>query len=148
MGKYSCRYSGRFYLRPLFFLIYTNDLAEKLFSYLKLFVDDTCLFSVVWNEYLCKWNLCQLEKYWGLGSSMENEFQIRSVEAGTRYYKPDFDENIKGVFRKNSKSFGLSRKLRNFLPRPSYLQIYKSLATPYLVYGDINYDQAVIGSFQ
>ena len=79
---------------------------------------------------------------------MENEFQIRSVEAGTRCYQPDFDENIKGVFRKNSKSFGLSRKLRNFLPRPSYLQIYKCLATPYLDYGDINYDQAVIGSFQ
>ena len=41
--------------------------------------------------------------------------------------KLDFDEHIKRVFDKTSKSIGLIRKLRNFLPRPSLLQIYKSL---------------------
>ena len=40
--------------------------------------------------------------------------------------KLDFDEHIKGVFDKTSKYIGLIRKLRNFLPRPSLLQIYKS----------------------
>ena len=30
--------------------------------------------------------------------------------------KLDFEEHIKGVFDKTSKSIGLTRKLRNFLP--------------------------------
>ena len=41
--------------------------------------------------------------------------------------KLDFDEHIKGVFDKTSKYIGLICKLRNFLPRPSLLQIYKLL---------------------
>ena len=60
----------------------------------------------------------------------------------------DFDEHIKGVFDKTSKSIGLIRKLRNFLPRPSLPQIYKSFVRPHLDYGDIIYDKAFIGSFQ
>ena len=40
--------------------------------------------------------------------------------------KLDFDEHIKGVVHKTSKFIGLIRKLRNFLPRPSLLQISKS----------------------
>ena len=62
--------------------------------------------------------------------------------------KLDFDEHIKGVFDKNSKSVGLIRKLRNFLPKPSLLQIYKSFVRPHHDYGDITYDKAFIGSFQ
>ena len=62
--------------------------------------------------------------------------------------KLDFDEHIKGVFDKTSKSIGLIRKLQNFLPRPSLLQIYKSFVRPHLDYGDIIYDKAFIGSFQ
>ena len=62
--------------------------------------------------------------------------------------KLDFDEHIKGVFEKTSKSIGLIRKLRNFLPRPSLLQIYKSFVRPHLDYGDIIYDKAFIGYFQ
>ena len=62
--------------------------------------------------------------------------------------KLDFDEYIKGVFDKTSKSIGLIRKLRNFLPRPSLLQIYKSFVRPHLDYGDIIYDKAFIGFFQ
>ena len=45
--------------------------------------------------------------------------------------KLDFDEHIKGVFDKTSKSVGLIRELRNFLPRPSLLQIYKSFVRPH-----------------
>ena len=62
--------------------------------------------------------------------------------------KLDFDEHIKGVFDKTSKSIGLIHKLRNFLPRPSLLQIYKYFVSPHLDYGDIIYDKAFIGSFQ
>ena len=60
----------------------------------------------------------------------------------------DFDEHIKGVFEKTGKSIGLVCKLRNFLPRPSLLQIYKSFVRPHLDYGDIIYDKAFIGYFQ
>ena len=62
--------------------------------------------------------------------------------------KLDFDEHIKGVFDKTSKSIGLIRKIRNCLPRPPLLQIYKSLVRPHLDYGDMIYDKAFIGSFQ
>ena len=62
--------------------------------------------------------------------------------------KLDFDEYIKGEFEKTSKSIGLIRKLRNFLPRPSLLQIYKSFVRPHLDYGDIIHDKAFIGYFQ
>ena len=62
--------------------------------------------------------------------------------------KFDFYEHIRGVFDKTSKSIGLMRELRIFLPRPSLLQIYKSFVRPHLDYGDIIYDQTFIESFQ
>ena len=58
------------------------------------------------------------------------------------------EEHIKGVFDKTSKSFGLICKFRNFLSRPSPLQIYKPFTIPHLDYGDIIYDKVFIGSFQ
>ena len=62
--------------------------------------------------------------------------------------KLDFDKHIKGVFDKTSKSIGLIRKLRIFLPRPSLLQIYRSFVRLHLDYGDIIYDKTFIASFQ
>ena len=62
--------------------------------------------------------------------------------------KLDFDEHIKGAFDKTSKSIGPIRKLLNFLPRLSLLQICKSFVRLHLDYGDIIYDKAFIGSFQ
>ena len=62
--------------------------------------------------------------------------------------KLDFDEQIKGLFEKTSKSIGLIRKIRNFLPRPNLLQIYKFFVRLHLDYGDIIYDKAFIGYFQ
>ena len=62
--------------------------------------------------------------------------------------KFDFEGHIKGVFGKTSRSIGLNRKLRNFLPGGSLLQIYKSFVRPRSDYGDVIYDKAFIGSFQ
>ena len=59
--------------------------------------------------------------------------------------KRDFDEHVKESLRK---SIGLIRKLRNLLPRPSLLKIYKSFVRPHLDYGDIIYDKAFIECFQ
>ena len=37
-------------LKPLFFLIYINDLSDGISSIVKLFADDTSVFSVVQNN--------------------------------------------------------------------------------------------------
>ena len=37
-------------LGPLLFLVYINDLPEGLTSNVKLFADDTSIFSVVWES--------------------------------------------------------------------------------------------------
>ena len=37
-------------LGPLFFLLYINDLTDDILPIVKLFADDTSLFSVVQNE--------------------------------------------------------------------------------------------------
>ena len=42
---------------PLLFLIYINDLPEKLVSNPKLFANDTSLFSVIRNKHLSTQNL-------------------------------------------------------------------------------------------
>ena len=44
---YTSRCTTRIYFRPPFFLIYINDLATDLKSNVKLFADDTSLFSIV-----------------------------------------------------------------------------------------------------
>ena len=53
--------------------------------------------------------------------------------------KLDFDEYIMGVFDNTRKSIGLIRKFRDFLLRPSLLQIYKSFVRPHIDYSDIIY---------
>ena len=58
-----------------------------------------------------------------------------------------FDDHIKMVFRKISKTIGLLRKLHNLLPRAALITIYKAFIRPHLDYGDILYDQAYNVSF-
>ena len=58
-----------------------------------------------------------------------------------------FDDHIKMVFRKISKTIGLLRKLHNFVPRAALITIYKAFIRPHLDYGDILYDQAYNMSF-
>ena len=58
-----------------------------------------------------------------------------------------FDDHIKMLFRKISKTIGLLRKLHNFLPRAALITIHKAFIRPHLDYGDILYDQAYNMSF-
>ena len=53
-----------------------------------------------------------------------------------------FDNHIKTIFRKISKTIGLLHKLHNFLPRAALITICKAFIRPVLDYGDILYDQA------
>ena len=59
----------------------------------------------------------------------------------------EFDDHIKMVFRKISKTISLLCKLHNFLPRAALITIYKVFIRPNLDYGDIFYDQAYDISF-
>ena len=59
-----------------------------------------------------------------------------------------FEEHLKTIFSKANKTIGLIRKLRNSLPRPSLMTLYKSFIQPHLDYGDIIYDQPFNNSFQ
>ena len=58
-----------------------------------------------------------------------------------------FDEHLKMVSLKISKTLRLLRKLHNLLPISILITIYKAFVRPYLDYGDILYDQAYNMSF-
>ena len=59
-----------------------------------------------------------------------------------------FEEHLKAIFNKVNKIIGRIWKLRNSLPRPSLLALYKSFIRPHLDYGDIIYHQLFNNSFQ
>ena len=58
-----------------------------------------------------------------------------------------FDEDLKMVSLKISKTLGLLQKLNNLLPRSALITIYKVFVRPHLSYGDIIYDEAYNMSF-
>ena len=61
--------------------------------------------------------------------------------------KLSFDEHLKSVLKKISKTVLLLRKFQGILPRTSLITIYKLFARPHLDYGDIIYDQTFNESF-
>ena len=48
-----------------------------------------------------------------------------------------FDEHLKSVLKKITKTVGLLRKFQGIFPRASLITIYKEFARPHLDYGDI-----------
>ena len=75
-----------------------------------------------------------------------NNFQVSQTESQKHLglildNKLNFNENLKGVLDKISKTIGLIRKCQPILPRFSLLTIYKTFVRPHLDYGDIVYDQ-------
>ena len=55
--------------------------------------------------------------------------------------KLSFEEHLKTIVNKMTKTIGLLRKFKNFLPKKLLLIIYKSFIRPHLDYDDIMYDQ-------
>ena len=58
-----------------------------------------------------------------------------------------FDEHLKIVSLKISKTLRVFRKLQNLLTRSALITIYKLFVRPYLDYGDVLYDHAYNTSF-
>ena len=61
--------------------------------------------------------------------------------------KLNFNEHLKGVLDKISKTTGLIRKFQPILSRFSLLTIYKTFVRPHFDYRDIIYDQTYNASF-
>ena len=167
----------------MLFLIYINDLTEGLTTNVKLFADDTSLFSVVQDtqtsandlnkdlEIINNWAF-QWKMNFNPDPAKQAHEVIFSHKAKEIYHPPlvfnntsvsqsssqkhlgvildsklIFDEHLKMVYLKISKTFGLLRKLHNLLPRSALITIYKAFFRPHLDYGDILYDQAYNMSF-
>ena len=62
-------------------------------------------------------------------------------------FKLTFEDYFNNVLAKVNKAVDLLRKLRNLLPRTTLITIYKAFIRPYLVYGDILYNQVFNNSF-
>ena len=170
-------------LGRLLFLIFINDLTEGLTTNVKLFADDTSLFSVVHDtqtsvndlnkdlEMITNWAF-QWKMNFDLDPTKQAHELIFSRKTKEIYHPPlvfnntsvsqssfqkhlgvildsklIFDEHLKMVSLKISKTLGLLRKLHNLLPRSALITIYKAFVRPYLHYGNILYDQAYNMSF-
>ena len=170
-------------LGRLLFLIFINDLTEGLTTNVKLFADDTSLFSVVHDtqtsvndlnkdlEMITNWAF-QWKMNFNLDPTKQAHELIFSRKTKEIYHPPlvfnntsvsqssfqkhlgvildsklIFDEHLKMVSLKISKTLGLLRKLHNLLPRSALITIYKAFVRPYLHYGNILYDQAYNMSF-
>ena len=164
----------------LLFLIYINDFPDGLNSNVKLFADNTSLFSVVHNitdsASLLHSNLSKINEWalqWKMSFNSDPTKQAQDIifsrKTSQRNYpglmfnnnianitnihkhlgmifdsKLSFDEHLKSVLGKISKTVGLLRKFQGILPRTSLITIYKSFARPHLDYGNIIYDQIFI----
>ena len=61
--------------------------------------------------------------------------------------KLTFEEHLKNVYTKTTKTLNLLRKLQNLLPRSALITLYKSFVRPHLDYGDIIYEESYNASF-
>ena len=157
-------------LGPLLFLVYINDLPKGLTSNVKLFADDTSIFSVFrdssslslsLNEDLFK--ISQWRYKWKMlfnpdasKQAQEVVFSLKKIyfnnmllsRKNTQKHlglyldtKLNFSEHINKIIKKAVKSISVINRLNITLPCPSLLTIYESFIRPHLDYGDVIYDQ-------
>ena len=93
----------------------------------------------------------KVKKGWTFTNFLKNEKPFRHFFATKHLgFKLDtsltFDEHIKAIKSKVSKTIGLLQKLNNCLPQSSLTKIYKLFLRPHLDYGDVIFDNIYIKS--
>ena len=156
-------------LGPLLFLIYINDLPEGLQSSVKLFADDTSLFSTVYDpnmsadqldkdlEKVSHWAYMENGKWYLIQTYLSKHKKLYFPEKLTNK-SPTTTFNAIPVDRtpyqkylveisKANKGIGIIKRLSHTLPRKYLITIYKSFIRPHLDYCDVIYDQPNNESF-
>ena len=124
-------------LGPLFFLIYINDLADNLNSNVKLFGDDTFLFS----------EICDLlETANVLNYDLRKCLVVENVKTqkhlGLKLHeKLNFKKHLKHKSAIVNKGIEMLKRLGNYLPRYSLVTLYKAFILPHFDHTDIIYDR-------
>ena len=157
-------------LVPLLFLVYINDLPQGLRCNVKLFADDTSLFSTITRPAISSSNL-QWKMLFNPDITKQareiifsrkkivtshpslyfnnGQIQRQSVQKHLGLFldeKLSFLEHIDVKIKKATVRINLMRKLNLLLPRSSLLTIYKCFIRAHLDYRNVIYDQPNLSS--
>ena len=113
-------------LGPVLFLIFINDIPANLECNVKIFADDTSLFSLVRDPNESSVKLC------------------RDLLGEAYQWKISFNPDPS---KQTDKGIGLITRFRRYLPRKSFLTIFKAIIRPHLDYRYVVYDYPGNASF-
>ena len=150
-------------LGPTLFLIYINDLPDVVENVVKLFADDTKIYSVVNNEYqqlklqedldsLMNWSDTWLLrfnsskcKHLDMGREADTSYSIGDTEIQRISHEKDlgvivdpqlkFQHHISSSVKKANRKLGLIRRSFTHMDKEMFLALYKSIVRPHLEYG-------------
>ena len=153
---------------PLLFSIYINDLPNNLLSKVKLFADDTSIFSTLFNPNISSLQMnrdlrtiTEWAYQWKMTFNPDPSKQAVEVLFSTKKSPSElpplfFNNNIVtrveshkhlGLILDSKLSFGDHLKEKISIPRRCLVHIYKAFARPLLDYGDLIYDSPDNASF-
>ena len=170
-------------LGPLLFLIFINDIPEGIQSNIKIFADDTSIFSVMKDRISASVTINEdlylISKWaysWKMSfnpdpskqaaeivfSKKRSDIQLPTLRFNNNTLTPtnshkhlgmildsklNFKNHLSEKISKANKGIGIIRRLYNFLPRASLVNIYRAFVRPHLDYGDIIYDNSSNATF-
>ena len=163
-------------LGPLFFLIFINDIPDGIQSNIKIFADDTSIFSVMKDsisasvtlnedlDLISNWAYTWKMSFNPDPSKQAKEITFSKKRSNTQLpvlifnnsiispsdshkhlgmildSKLNFKCHLSEKISKANKGIGIIKRLYNFLPRATLVNIYKTFVRPHLDYGDVIYD--------
>ena len=121
-------------LIPLLKLVVCFSITDNIVSTVKLFADDTSIFSAANDAYISADERNKhLQKISELNKSNHPKIYFNNAQLQLYHINEKISKAMKGIC--------IIRKLNKALPQPSLITIYKSFAKPHLDYSDIIYDQ-------